>query len=304
MRAVLSLVERAAGSDASVLITGEPGTGKRVLARWLHRRSHRSGGPLVEVRCATIPGESLEGELFGHERGAFPGAVASKPGLLELATGGTVLITDIDELHPRVQGRLLRVLELGDLERLGGTQRVISDVRILATSTRDLTRRVDEGTFRGDLYYRIGTTTISLPPLRERAVDIPLLARHFLELYGGREAPVPCAEAVHALESYSWPGNVRELRNVVERAVLLARGGVVRPGDLSLPRLPAAHPPTRSSAASAPLLPLDGVEREHIEAVLRSVGWHQGRAAEILGISPKTLYRKIRRYGFRRPNSS
>lgn len=294
MRAVLSLAEHAASSDAAVLITGEPGTGKGHLARWLHQRSHRSGGPLVTVDCAEFSHDVLESELFGQELGARPGAPDGTPGLLELATGGTLVLRAIDALHPRLQERLLHALELGALRHLDGVQQRFSAVRVIAACERDLERCVGEGTFRSDLYYRISAVSITVPPLRERVVDIPLLAQHFLERSGGASAPVLSPETIDALQSYPWPANVRELRIVMERAALLAADGVVRPSDLAL----------SGESAAAPLIPLDGVERAHIHAVLCSVGWHQGRAAEILGISPKTLYRKIRRYGFRRPNVS
>jgi DNA-binding NtrC family response regulator len=294
MRAVLSLAEHAARSETAVVITGEPGTGKGLLARWLHQRSHRSGGPLVTVDCAELPDDVLESELFGQELGARTGAPDGAAGLVDLATGGTLFLQAIDALHPRLQGKLLHAPELGALRRPDGAQQRLNGVRVVAASERDLERCVAEGTFRGDLYYRINAISITLPPLRERVVDIPLLAQHFLERSGGASAPVLSPEAVDALQAHPWPANVRELRMVIERAALVAADGVVRPSDLLLP----------GRCTGAPLIPLDGVEREHIHAVLCSVGWHQGRAAEILGISPKTLYRKIRRYGFRRPNGS
>jgi len=298
MQAVLALVERVARSDSAVLVAGESGTGKELIANLLHRQSHRAAGPLVDVNCAAIPDAMLESELFGHERGAFPGAVSRKLGLFELASGGTVFMDEIGALDPRLQGKLLRALELGAFYRVGGTQKVFTDLRVVAASNQDLAQRVAEGSFRSDLYYRINTISITLPPLRERVVDIPLLARHFLLMFGGPGAPTLTPDAVSALERYPWPGNVRELRNVMERAVLLATAGVVRTADLPLAATGPAAPVSR---AAEPLVSLEQVERQHIEAVLRYVNWHQGRAAEVLGISPKTLYRKIREYGFRRP---
>jgi len=297
MQAVLSLVERVARSDSAVLISGESGTGKELVAHALHRLSHRAAGPLVDVNCAAIRDDMLESELFGHERGAFPGAVSRKLGLFELASGGTIFMDEIGALDPRLQGKLLRALELGSFYRVGGTQKVHSDIRVVAASNLDLAQRVTDGSFRSDLYYRINTISIALPPLRERVVDIPLLAQHFLERFGGSAAPRLTPDALAALQEYSWPGNVRELRNVMERAVLLSTDAYVRAGDLPL----AGVAPAALSRADAALVPLEDVERSHIESVLHKVHWHQGRAADILGISPKTLYRKIREYGFRRP---
>lgn len=298
MQAVLALVERVARSDSAVLVAGESGTGKELIARMLHRQSHRAGGPLVDVNCAAIPETALESELFGHERGAFPGAVERKLGMFELASGGTIFMDEIGALDPRLQGKLLRALELGAFYRVGGTQKVHSDLRVVAASNQDLAQRVAEGTFRSDLYYRINTISITLPPLRDRVVDIPLLARHFLGMFGGPGAPALSPDALAALEHYAWPGNVRELRNVMERAVLLASDGMVRAVDLPLG---GALPAVSAARAADPLASLEQLERQHVEAVLRHVNWHQGRAAEILGISPKTLYRKIREYGLRRP---
>ena len=295
MQAVLALVERVAKSDSAVLVSGESGTGKELIAHALHQLSHRAAGPLVDVNCAAIPDDSLESELFGHERGAFPGAVARKLGLFELASGGTIFMDEIGALDQRLQGKLLRALELGSFYRVGGTQKVHTDLRVVAASNQDLAQRVADGTFRSDLYYRINTISITLPPLRERTVDVPLLANHFLSQFGGPSAPTLAPDALEAMQRYAWPGNVRELRNVMERAVLLATNGVVHAADLPLG---GSAPGGR---AAEPMVPLDDVERAHIESVLVHVNWHQGKAAEILGISPKTLYRKIRDYGLHRP---
>ena len=239
----------------------------------------------------------LESELFGHERGAFPGAEERKLGLMELAAGGTLFLDGIAELSPKLQGKLLRALDQLSFYRVGGTQKVEVDVRILAATNRDLAACVNEGTFRDDLFYRVNTIAIELPALRDRAVDIPLLARRFLQHFGGANPPVLAPDALDLLGRYPWPGNVRELKNVIERAVLLAKGPQIRASDLTL-QIPS---PGAAEHTPAPAISLAELERRHIESVLHETSWHQGRAASALGISSKTLYRKIREYGFRRP---
>jgi DNA-binding NtrC family response regulator len=296
LQAVLEVIARVAPSDSPVLISGESGTGKEIVAHMLHRLSGRSG-PFVDVSCAALSEGLLESELFGHEKGAFPGADERKLGLMELAAGGTLFLDEISELSPKLQGKLLRALDQLSFYRVGGTQKVEVDVRVLAATNRDLATRVSEGAFRDDLFYRVNTIAIELPPLRDRAVDIPLLARHFLKQFGKANAPTLTTDAVELLGRYPWPGNVRELRNVIERAVLLAQGPQITAADLPL------ELPVRGAAerAAAPALSLAELERRHIESVLHETSWHQGRAASALGISSKTLYRKIREYGFRRP---
>ncbi len=298
MQAVLALVERVARSDSAVLILGESGTGKELVARMLHRLSHRVTGPLVDINCAAIPDALVESELFGHERGAHAEASTRKLGLFELANGGTIFMDEIGALDPKVQGKLLRALELGTFYRVGGTQKVRADIRVVAASNQDLAQRVANGTFRSDLYYRINTISITLPPLRERSVDIPLLARHFLESAPDGVPRTLSPDAIDALQAYPWPGNVRELRNVIERAALVSTGSTIHASDIPLGGLP----PANGGRPTDPMAPLEQVERQHIETVLQHARWHQGRAAEILGISPKTLYRKIREFGLRRPN--
>jgi two-component system response regulator AtoC len=299
MQAVLSLIERIAKSDSPVLISGESGTGKELVARALHRLSGRARGTLVDINCAAIAETLMESELFGHEKGAFTGAMARKTGLFELAAGGTLFMDEIGELDPRLQGKLLRVLETSAFYRVGGTQKVEVDVRIVAATNRDLGKAVNEGGFRGDLFYRINTISLALPALRERPDDIPLLADHFLRQFGGANPPMLTPDAVDALTTYQWPGNIRELRNVLERAVLLANGGTITAGDLPLQ---TAGPSTMQTRGAMPMsVSLADLERRHIETVLHQTSWHQGKAAAVLGISTKTLYRKIREYGFRRP---
>jgi DNA-binding NtrC family response regulator len=301
MEAVLSLVERVARSDSPVLISGEAGTGKELIARQLHRMSGRgdAAGGMVHVDCASVEDSQMEGELFGHEKGTVPGVPKRKTGAFELASGGTLFLDEVSALDIKSQGKLLRALETGSYVRQGGTQKLDVDARVVAATKTDLAAAVATKAFRSDLYYRINTISISVPPLRERVVDISLLANHFLRIFGGAVPPALTADAIAALESYPWPGNVRELRNVIERAVLLASSGVITRSDLPL-ATQAAH--TNGSEAESQLTLAD-LERRHIEAILARSNWHQGRAASQLGISSKTLYRKIREYGFVRPRS-
>jgi DNA-binding NtrC family response regulator len=295
LQAVLEVVAKVAPSDSPVLIMGESGTGKELVAQMLHRLSGRSG-PFVDVGCASLSEGLLESELFGHERGAFAGADERKLGLMELAAGGTLFLDEISELSPKLQSKLLRAFDQRSFYRVGGTQKVEVDVRILAASNRDLAQRVTEGLFRDDLLYRINTIEIKLPPLRERAVDIPLIARQFLRQYGKTNPPTLTVDALDLLTRYPWPGNVRELKNVIERVVLLAHGPQIRASDL-----PLQLPSHGTTPTSSPAVSLAELERRHIESVLHNTNWHQGRAASALGISSKTLYRKIREYGFQRP---
>lgn len=302
MRAVLELVGRVAGSDAAALISGERGTGKSHLARVLHSRSRRSAGVFARLDCAARRGDELESELFGREYTAASGATSRQVGLLELASGGTVCLENIDVLSPPLQGKLLHALELGSFYRTGGTQKAYASPRLIATTTADLAAVSAEGLFRGDLYYRINAVNITLPPLRERTTDILPLARYFLAETGVIPTPDLGPDALAALESYPWPGNIDELRDVIERSATRAVDGVIRAAGLPFVS-ESAGPKPHSRGPERSSLPLDVVEREHIRAVLEDALWHQGRAAEILGISPKTLYRKIRHYGFQRPDT-
>jgi DNA-binding NtrC family response regulator len=300
MQAVLQLVQRVAKSDSPVLISGESGTGKELVARALHHLSQRGTGPLVDLSCEAIAEGLIETELFGYEKGAFAGADSRKVGLFELAGGGTLFMDEIGGLDPKVQGKLLRALEQGSFFRVGGTQKVEVNARIVTATNKDLAAAVSEGKFRSDLFYRVNTISIVLPPLRERAVDIPLLAETFLSQFGGAHPPRVSDDAMRALQEYRWPGNVRELRNVMERAVLLANGGVIHARDLPLHDAPMAS----RAATNGDDVSLAELERRHIETVLSRTNWHQGRAATVLGISSKTLYRKIREYGFHRPRAA
>jgi DNA-binding NtrC family response regulator len=298
LTAVLSMVDKIAPSPSPVLIGGESGTGKDLVARLLHANGARAEGPFVDLNCAAIAESVMEMELFGVEKGAFPGADQRRIGLFELAAGGTLYLDNVGDLDLKVQGKLLRALESGSFYRVGGTQKVEVEVRVVASSTRDLSRMVQAGTFRDDLLHRINTIRIALPALRERVVDIPLLAQHFLAEFAYGRALRLTDDALSALEKYRWPGNVRELRNVMERAALLATNGVVEAADLPL----GAEVGAGARPTPVHVLSLGELERRHIADVLERSQWHQGRAAEMLGISPKTLYRKIREYGFKRPS--
>jgi DNA-binding NtrC family response regulator len=297
LRAVLSMIEKVAPSASPVLISGESGTGKDLVARLLHAHGAHPDGPFIDLNGAAFAESMLEMELFGVEKGAFPGADQRKVGLFELAAGGTLYLDNIGDLALKLQGKLLRALETGSFFRVGGTQKVEVNVRVIASTTRDLTRMVQAQSFRDDLLHRINTIRVALPPLRDRVVDVLPLAEHFLAQFRRGQPPRLTDEAIAALERYRWPGNVRELRNVMERAALLATDGVVTATDLPLgAEIGAGARPTPIQVLS-----LGEMERRHIAEVLDRTSWHQGKAAEMLGISPKTLYRKIREYGFTRP---
>jgi DNA-binding NtrC family response regulator len=303
MRAVLELVGRVAGSDTAALIAGERGTGKTHLARMLHSRSRRAANVFAQLDCSALRGDELESELFGREYTAASGATSRQLGLLELASGGTVCLENIDALGQPLQAKLLHSLELGSFYRTGGTQKAYASPRLITTTRVDLAAMSAEGLFRGDLYYRINAVNITLPPLRERTAAILPLSRYFLEETGVTPTPEVGADALAALESYPWPGNIDELRDVIERSAARAVDGVIRAASLPFGAAVAA-PEAGARTPERSALPLEVVERDHIRAVLDEVGWHQGRAAEVLGISPKTLYRKIRQFGFQRPAAS
>ena len=307
MHEVLRLVERVAPTESSVLVLGESGTGKELVARAVHERSTRAERPFVPIHCGALPREVLESELFGHEKGAFTGAVNAKPGLIELADGGTLLLDEIGDMEPDSQVKLLRVLETGTFFRVGGTRPRRVDIRLVAATNRDLATAMKSGQFREDLFYRINTITVTLPPLRDRREDVGMLAQHFLDTkttYGHKRLSAP---ALAALEAYAWPGNVRELLHVIERGVILCKGDEITPSDLP-PEIATGAPsggmpsPTATSVPGAPTL--EAIERQAIVATLRQVGGHRGKAASVLGIDPKTLYRKILGYQITPPEFS
>jgi two-component system, NtrC family, response regulator AtoC len=292
---VYRLAARAAATEATVLVTGETGTGKEVVARAIHYGSSRADRPFTPVDCTALPETLFESELFGHERGAFTGAVMTKRGLFELAHGGTVFLDEVGDLSPALQAKLLRVLQEREVRRVGAGETIPIDVRILAATNRDLQRRVEAGEFREDLFYRLSVVTIALPPLRDRREDIPLLAQHFLEKLARAASTPPRAIAPAALErlrAHDWPGNVRELENVIARAVALSSAPVLTPEDLGLTSGEAA---AAGPALPAPRMTLDAVKRWYVSKVLADAGGNKQRAAEILGVDRRTLYRMLAR---------
>ncbi len=302
MQRVWEMVSAVADSDVTVLVTGESGVGKELVAHAVHRASPRRGEPCVAVDCCTLQETLFESELFGHERGAFTGADRRKPGLLEAAAGGTVFLDEIGDIGAALQSKLLRVLETGRFRRVGATTDLRADVRVVAATNRDLVRMVGDGGFRADLYYRLGGFVIEVPPLRQRREDIPLLANHFAARAARHGAPLPiAAEAMAKLVAYDWPGNVRELRNVVERSLLMAaREGTVEPRHL--PRLPAST--ELQGGGLAPLLlhdepTLEQIERRYLELLLDKYAGNRRRVAEAMGVSERTAYRMLERHGFK-----
>ncbi|HEY9402216.1 MAG TPA: sigma-54 dependent transcriptional regulator [Pyrinomonadaceae bacterium] len=301
MRGLVSIAESAARLDSTVILTGESGTGKDVLARFIHSRSARADSPLITINCGALPEALFESEFFGHEKGAFTGATAMKRGLIEAADGSTLFLDEIGDLPAPMQVKLLHFLEQGRFRRVGSTRDRASDVRIIAATNRRLAEDVQQGRFRIDLFYRLNVISLHVPPLRDRREDIPALLDHFLALYRERfqrPALTLSAEARRLLESSDWPGNVRELRNTIERAAALSETdeiGAAQFSQLGDRKLPAALPP-READADAPTRTLEELERQHILRVLDETGGNRERAAIILGISARTLYRKLREY--------
>jgi DNA-binding NtrC family response regulator len=293
MRPVLQLMERVAGSDANVLVSGEHGTGKEVVAQWLHAASPRAGRPFVAVNLGGLSEGLFESEMFGHVKGAFTDARADRIGRFELAEGGTLLLDEIGTMAPRQQAKLLRVLETGEVERVGASRSRRIDVRILSATNADLPGEVAAGRFREDLLFRLNTIEIRLPPLRERREDIRALADHFLRRYAARYRKALVgfeADALEALEVHAWPGNVRELDHTLERAVLMAQGNSVRAPDLGLRLAPGAAPRLED-------LPLEEVERLLVRKALERHGGNVSQAAKALGLSRSALYRRLQHYG-------
>jgi len=299
MQEIFGLIEQVAGSRSTVMVYGKSGTGKELVAKAIHYNSPRASRAFVAVNCAAIPAELLESELFGHEKGAFTGAIATKVGKFELATGGSLFLDEVGSMRLDLQAKILRALQEREVERVGGTRTIKIDVRVIAATNRDLKKAVEEEAFREDLYYRLNVVPITLPDLKDRQEDIPLLANHFVQKFAQESNPAIreiSKEAMAVLMSHAWPGNVRELENVIERAVTLGHGPAVLPADLPPHLAGGANPLERALAREATL---EDLERDYIAMILQRTKGHQIRAATILGIDRRTLYRKIRRYGLK-----
>ena len=299
-RKMLGQIERVAAADSSVLLLGETGSGKGMVAKLIHARSPRRFRPFVVVECAALQENLLESELFGHERGAFTGADRAKPGLFEVAHSGTIFLDEIGEVSQATQVKLLRALDTSTFRHVGGTAEIRVDVRVLAATNRDLPALVRQGLFREDLYYRLTTITLGIPPLRERPEDVVILAEHFSQVFnnrfGFRKGFSP--EALALLRQHGWPGNVRELVHVVEAAMVLCEGEEVLPEHLPPALRPAEPVPIRSTTSTVDKVPtLEELERAHIVSVLDAMRGHRVKAAQMLGISERNLYRKLREYG-------
>jgi len=298
MQELRAAIHKAGPTLGRVLIQGENGTGKELVALALHALSPRAGGPFIKLNCAALPRDLVESELFGHEKGAFTGAAVAKPGRLELAQGGTLFLDEVGDLSAEAQAKFLRVLETGEYERVGGVKPLRSDARVLSATNKDLPALVKKGEFREDLYFRLHVVPLRVPPLRERPGDAALLARHYLDLFAAqhdRPRRDLTPEAVEALEHHRWPGNVRELKNLMERLVILAE-----PGPVSAAEVERALPPEELPAGSDLRAVLDGAERAEVQRALAAAGWNVSEAADALGIDRASLHRKIRKYGLRR----
>lgn len=298
LKEIFEKVEQVAASELSVLIIGETGTGKELVARAIHNISDRSGRPMIKVNCAVLPANLIESELFGHEKGAFTGAHASKVGRFEVADGGTLFLDEIGEMPYELQSKLLRVLQEGEFERLGSSKTIKVDVRVLAATNRNLEAAIQQHQFRDDLFFRLNRFPIELPPLRERKEDIPLLVRHFIEKHAGGEKNDRYSlskAAMKTLENYAWPGNIRELENIIERALVVSKGNKLEFGDWFTTRL--------TDEQDDMLITLDEAERRHISIVLDHTGWRisgEKGAARILGLPRTTLDSKIKKLGIKK----
>jgi len=301
---MIESAERFAQSDSFVLIQGASGTGKELIAHLIHRKSPRSNRPFVAVNCASISDALLETELFGHEKGAFTHAYSTKQGLVEVANGGTLFLDEVGDINPAIQPKLLRFLESGEFRRVGGTNLLRVDVRVVSASNKDLHEEVVAGRFREDLLYRLNVVTLRVPPLRERKEDIPLLAEHILQRKSKGKTPKKLSPAaLDLLLAHDYPGNVRELEHILEGAIILSSGDIIEPSDLSLHRgeagVGAGEGSGVSSITTTDDLSLEQLERMHIERVLRKYHFNRGKSAKALGISKKTLYLKIKHYGLK-----
>lgn len=293
---ILEDVKKVAMSDFATLICGESGVGKELIAKAVHDSSERAEGPFIPINSGAIPENMLESELFGHEKGSFTGAYEKKLGLLEIANNGTLFLDEIAELTPQLQGKLLRVIETGSFFRVGGIKQIKVNVKFVSATNKDLKSEIEKGRFRADLYYRISTLTLHIPPLRERKEDVSLLVEYFVKNNPTFRNKKFSKKALDALSEYSWPGNVRELQNVVHRVLLLSKSDMIEYSDLPADLI-TGHRTSVGALNLTPLHRLEDVEREHILRVIKEAGGQRGKAAEILGIDQKTLYRKLLSYG-------
>ncbi|HOS63101.1 MAG TPA: sigma-54 dependent transcriptional regulator [Myxococcota bacterium] len=294
MRRVLDVISQVAPASTTILIQGESGTGKELVARSIHRQSNRSQGPFVAINCAAIPATLIESELFGHERGAFTGAFSRREGRFKLADGGTLFLDEIADLDPFMQAKLLRVLQEGEYQRLGGSQTLKVDVRVLASTNKPLLEQVKAGAFREDLFYRLNVIAIQMPPLRERMEDVALLAQHFLAKFADKnrkDIRTISRDAMELLMMHDWPGNVRELENTLEHAVVLSRGDTIRAEDL--PDLVASDTTAKQYMTIQLGTPLEDIEQQVIQQTLRFTKGNKRLAAQLLGIATRTVYRKV-----------
>jgi two-component system response regulator HydG len=299
MKEVFEILAMAAPSDATVLIRGESGTGKELIANAIHQNSPRVGNPFIRVNCAALPEPLLESELFGHERGAFTGAVSMRKGRFELANGGSIFLDEISEMSPAMQARLLRVLQEQEFDRVGGMKTVKVDVRVISATNKDLELEVKEGRFREDLFYRLNVISVPLPPLRERKEDIPLLAEHFLLVFSEKNRRVIKGFQPKTLDLFmrhDWPGNVRELENTIERSVIMTRSESISPGDLPMNIQALSGDLEEDNTGVRPGWSMKEVERDLIIKTLEQTGGNKTKAAEILGINRKTLQNKLKEY--------
>jgi formate hydrogenlyase transcriptional activator len=307
MQKTFRLVAQVAPSDSTVLILGETGTGKEMIARAIHNSSPRKGKPMVKVNCAALPATLIESELFGHERGSFTGAFDRRIGKFEMANNGTLFLDEIGDMPPELQVKLLRALQEKEIERVGGKSTIRVNVRIIAATNRDLEKEMEEGRFRCDLFYRLNIFPIELPPLRNRKEDIPLLAAHFIHVFAkkaGKKINALGRLALQELTRYSWPGNIRELEHMMERSVLLTTGNMIK--QIYLPP-PKPNAPVKSGGKGIEIKTIDENERDHILCMLKYCKGRiagEGGAAEILGVPPSTLTSKIKRLGIRREHLS
>ena len=299
---LIMLANKSAKSESNVLIEGETGTGKELLAEYVHRNSQRSEKPFVVINCASLPDQLIESELFGHEKGSFTDAKSAKQGLVEIADGGTLFLDEIGEMSPTLQPKLLRFLESGEYRRIGGISNLSSDVRVIGASNRNLLEETESKNFRKDLLFRLNVITLTLPPLRERKGDILVLANHFLEIKSPIRSPKRLSpEAEVLLSSYDFPGNVRELDHIIERAIIFASNEIIKPDDLNLPSAIKQRQTNDIEGDITDIVSMEELEKRHIQKALNFYDWDRAKTAYKLGISIKTLYSKIKKYSLTQP---